>query len=184
MSQYIDSISVGKIGKNNLNEKYEIISYKGKNDVIIKFLKTDYKLKTSTGNLYTGRVRDRLTPSVYGVGVLGYFRPYDDPYYKKIYSHWAHMIRRCYDKKYKEYKNYGGEGITVCDRWIRFDNFYDDFRKLDGYSEEIMELKMHRHLDKDIKQSHLPFSERVYSLETCCLIYILARTLPSSISGR
>lgn len=170
MSQYIDSISVGKIGKNNLSEKYEIISYKGKNDVIIKFLKTDYKLKTSTGNLYTGRVRDRLTPSVYGVGVLGYFRPYDDPYYKKIYSHWAHMIRRCYDKKYKQYKNYGGEGITVCDRWIRFDNFYDDFRKLDGYSEEIMELKLHRHLDKDIKQSHLPFSERVYSLETCCLI--------------
>lgn len=68
MSQYLDSISVGKIGKNNLNEKYEIISYKGKNDVIIKFLKTDYKLRTSTGNLYTGRVRDRLTPSVYGAG--------------------------------------------------------------------------------------------------------------------
>jgi hypothetical protein len=27
------------------------------------------------------------------------------------------VLRRCYNKNTKEYKNYGGRGITVCDRW-------------------------------------------------------------------
>jgi len=30
---------------------------------------------------------------------------------------WDRMIRRCYDPKAKGYHNYGGRGITVCDRW-------------------------------------------------------------------
>jgi hypothetical protein len=27
------------------------------------------------------------------------------------------MIRRCCDPRHKAYSNYGGRGITVCDRW-------------------------------------------------------------------
>lgn len=30
---------------------------------------------------------------------------------------WDRMIRRCYDPKSKGFRNYGGRGITVCDRW-------------------------------------------------------------------
>lgn len=33
------------------------------------------------------------------------------------YASWQSMIKRCYNKKGKCYKNYGGRGITVCDRW-------------------------------------------------------------------
>ena len=53
-------------------------------------------------------------------------------YYKKglksrEYSCWEHMIQRCYDVAHKQYKNYGGRGIKVCDRWLEsFDNFYED----------------------------------------------------------
>lgn len=37
------------------------------------------------------------------------------------------MIRRCYNKKHISYKNYGGRGVTVCDRWIKsFENFFED----------------------------------------------------------
>jgi len=43
-----------------------------------------------------------------------------------IYRVWAAMITRCSDPKYKKYKYYGGRGITVCDRWLRFENFYED----------------------------------------------------------
>jgi len=37
------------------------------------------------------------------------------------------MKKRCYDSTHKQYKDYGGRGITICDRWIAsFDAFYAD----------------------------------------------------------
>jgi len=37
------------------------------------------------------------------------------------------MIRRCYKQEHRAYKNYGGRGIRVCDRWrVSFENFIDD----------------------------------------------------------
>lgn len=33
------------------------------------------------------------------------------------YRSWAGMIRRCTNPENKSYPNYGGRGITVCDRW-------------------------------------------------------------------
>ena len=34
-----------------------------------------------------------------------------------VYSVWATMVQRCTNPKDRGYKNYGGRGITVCDRW-------------------------------------------------------------------
>lgn len=46
------------------------------------------------------------------------------------YTAWKDMIRRCTNKKHKNYKDYGGRGITVCDRWLEsFENFYADIGK-------------------------------------------------------
>jgi len=42
------------------------------------------------------------------------------------FSAWQSMLQRCYNKKNKGYKNYGGRGITVDDRWLKFENFYED----------------------------------------------------------
>lgn len=39
---------------------------------------------------------------------------------------WHHMIERCYSKTCKDYVNYGGRGITVCERWLKFENFWND----------------------------------------------------------
>lgn len=53
------------------------------------------------------------------------------------YSAWKGMKRRCYNTKFKEYKNYGKRGIKVCDRWLEsFENFYADMgpRPSKGYS--------------------------------------------------
>jgi len=36
------------------------------------------------------------------------------------------MKTRCFNKKCLSYKNYGGRGITVCDRWLNFNNFFAD----------------------------------------------------------
>jgi len=43
---------------------------------------------------------------------------------QKEYQCWRDMKRRCYDPQHKNYKGYGGRGITVCDRWL---NSFDDF---------------------------------------------------------
>lgn len=38
-------------------------------------------------------------------------------------------LRRCYNKKSLGYKNYGGRGIKVCDRWrLSVENFFADMR--------------------------------------------------------
>lgn len=43
------------------------------------------------------------------------------------YRSWTSMKQRCYNKNLKIFCNYGGRGITVCDRWLEsFENFYED----------------------------------------------------------
>ena len=44
----------------------------------------------------------------------------------RIYRIWYSIKKRCLNKKHRNYKNYGGRGIGVCDRWMDFKNFRDD----------------------------------------------------------
>lgn len=44
----------------------------------------------------------------------------------KEYDAWAAMLDRCYNQKNKRYARYGGRGITVCQRWHRFEHFLAD----------------------------------------------------------
>lgn len=37
--------------------------------------------------------------------------------YTRFYQIWQDMSKRCYDKKNKQYENYGGRGIEVCESW-------------------------------------------------------------------
>lgn len=40
---------------------------------------------------------------------------------------WSSITDRCYNENHPNYANYGGRGITMCDRWREsFQNFYDD----------------------------------------------------------
>ena len=42
------------------------------------------------------------------------------------YVIWGSMLSRCRNPNVSSYKNYGGRGITVCERWEKFENFYAD----------------------------------------------------------
>lgn len=43
------------------------------------------------------------------------------------YFAWGNMIQRCTNAKHPSYHNYGGRGITVCQRWREsFENFLTD----------------------------------------------------------
>ena len=39
---------------------------------------------------------------------------------------WAGMIARCYTATQTSYPRYGGRGISVCERWLKFENFLED----------------------------------------------------------
>ena len=46
-----------------------------------------------------------------------------------LYGIWSSMVTRCYNPNRKQYDNYGGRGIRVCDRWLGengFENFVHD----------------------------------------------------------
>jgi hypothetical protein len=42
------------------------------------------------------------------------------------YSSWAAMKQRCLNQNHPKYRNWGGRGIAVCDRWLKFENFLAD----------------------------------------------------------
>lgn len=44
----------------------------------------------------------------------------------RAYKAWAHMMDRCYRPHVKQYKDWGGRGITVCERWHDVRNFVAD----------------------------------------------------------
>lgn len=73
-----------------------------------------------------------------------------------IYQCWKHIISRCYNKKDKRYKDYGGRGVSVCSKWKNSYQSFLDWSLTNGWAKKLQ-------LDKDIK---IPDS-LIYSPETC-----------------
>lgn len=42
------------------------------------------------------------------------------------YKSWKAMLARCYNTNDGNYHRYGGRGITVCDKWRKFEGFLED----------------------------------------------------------
>ncbi len=42
------------------------------------------------------------------------------------YQSWQNMKTRCLNPNYPRFKNWGGRGIRVCERWMDFENFLAD----------------------------------------------------------
>lgn len=61
------------------------------------------------------------------------------PEAKRLYWVWADMLSRCRNKNHKSYLDYGGRGITVCERWRSFQDFRSDMgeRPAGGMIERI-----------------------------------------------
>lgn len=61
--------------------------------------------------------------------------------HRNEYNSYKGMRERCYGKNHDHYKNYGGRGIKVCDRWLEprigFVNFVNDMGKKPSKSHSI-----------------------------------------------
>jgi hypothetical protein len=44
----------------------------------------------------------------------------------RTYHAWKGMVRRCTNPSSADWVRYGGRGITVCSRWLRFEDFLAD----------------------------------------------------------
>jgi hypothetical protein len=44
----------------------------------------------------------------------------------RVYNIWSNMKGRCQLKTHGAYSQYGAKGVTVCERWSDFINFYED----------------------------------------------------------
>lgn len=42
-----------------------------------------------------------------------------------LYATYGGMKKRCLNETDKDYKNYGGRGINICDRWLGVDGFFN-----------------------------------------------------------
>ena len=51
---------------------------------------------------------------------------------KGSYNTWRAMMRRCYVTHDKDYPRYGGNGVIVCERWHKYENFAVDMGEPSG----------------------------------------------------
>ena len=54
----------------------------------------------------------------------------------RVYTIWALMKYRCLNPNRKEYKDYGGRGITVCQEWLDSKSFIE-WALANGYSDDL-----------------------------------------------
>lgn len=55
---------------------------------------------------------------------------------ERLYRIWCAMKNRCYEKSYRQFKNYGGRGITVCEEWKNYAVF-KEWSFANGYRDEL-----------------------------------------------
>ena len=57
------------------------------------------------------------------------------------YYTWCRIKYRCYNEKSKDYPDYGGRGIKMCERWLEsFENFYEDMGERPSLKHSIERL--------------------------------------------
>lgn len=59
----------------------------------------------------------------------------------RTYKVWGAMKDRCSNPNNKAYRHYGGRGIKVCERWMKFENFLADMGEVpEGMSIERVDV--------------------------------------------
>lgn len=123
MSRFKD-LTGQKFGR--LTALYKLHNYHNYNDSNKKY-RTYWLCICDCGNLVEMRYDCLTTGNTRSCGCSNYDNLIKHGQYgTTLYRRWNMMLQRCCNKKHKEYHNYGGRGIAVCDEWqADFTNFYD-----------------------------------------------------------
>ena len=148
----------GKLFPTKQNGTLEIMEYVSAKEITIRFVDTGYTTRCRLENILCGEVKDRLKPSVYGVGIVGEKYPLENGKQSKEYTVWVGMLDRCYSTTNDTRKTYEGCEVTSSFRYFPF--FKEWCHNQVGFGEKGFAL------DKDI----LVKGNKVYSPETCCFV--------------
>lgn len=175
----------GSVFKSKSGGSYTVISKQGQSNgnstYLVQFDGTGWSTIATRPNIRSGQVKDRWSPTVAGVGMLG--SHVESSYVsKKAYELWSNMIRRCYDKSHPQFHLYGGNGVYVSPDWLVFSLFYDSLINLPGFR-SWCEPGSDFDLDKDY------YGSNCYSFETCIFLpssenKLYANAKPVLVDGR
>ena len=143
-------LDTDKTYTNKKGFKFNLIEINSSINIIIRF-ESGYQVKTTAHKIINGSPKDKLSPSVHGVGINDIGGAKDE-----YYDRWFNMIKRCYSKSsLKASSTY--IGCSVCEDWLLFSNFKEWMVKQDWHGKE---------LDKDIISPR----NKVYSPSTCVFV--------------
>ena len=154
----------GKVFKTNKHGSLIVTKYVSCKEVYVSFIETGYATVARISNILDGEVKDKFSPSVKGVGIVGHETIQCDGKQIREYKLWQDMLERCYCAKlHKRLPSYSG--CTVSDNFKYFPYFKEwcnnqiGFNSLDGKGKPFQ-------LDKDI----LLKGNNVYSENTCVFL--------------
>ena len=151
---------LGKVCKSKLSGDFKIVKYNDTTNVEIQFVNTGFETVATLDNIRKGNVKDRYSPSVYGVGILGNKYPTKiNGRNTKEYVLWTSMLKRCCNDTFKKkYPTY--EVCEVGDNFKSYEYFYEWCHKQIGFGNNGWQL------DKDL----LIKGNKVYSESTCVFL--------------
>lgn len=161
-----DSVEVGKIYSSNNYGDFLVVKMESYMKNLIRFIDTGFEKWVQLDSILMGSVKDLYKPSICNVGYIGdgVHKSSSNRVHSKEYVLWTSIIHRCYDVKYTYYYLYGGNGVTVDERWHNFQNFVEDIRELENYNKwSNKDSPYEWTIDKD-KYSK---NSKIYSKDTC-----------------
>ncbi len=139
-----------------------------------------YTTEATLSNIRNGQVKNKLHPTVCGVGFIGVgtHKVSELRTTTRQYRLWKSMMERCYSVKYLR-KRPTYRGCHVCDRWHNFQLFCEDICKLVGY-EAWLNKSNNMQLDKDIRI----VGNKMYSCATCMFVSAHDNNSYAQITGK
>lgn len=154
----------GMVFETKFNGKFVVIKYINKRNVFIKFIDTGYECVVDLGNIRKGAVKDKLLPSVQGVGIVGDEVTREDGQLLKEYKLWSGMLTRCYSTTlHLSQPTY--QGCSTSENFKYFSYFKKWCHNQIGFN-SVDEKGHPFQLDKDI----LVKGNKIYSEDTGCFI--------------
>ena len=141
-----------------------ITKYVNSKAVCVKFVVTGYETTTKASNVIAGSVKDRLLPTVHGIGITGDSQVRVDGKHTKEYRLWNNMLKRCYSVGCQKVRpTYIDCSISENFRYLEY--FKEWCNNQIGFN-SVDEKGKPFALDKDI----LVKGNRVYNEDVCVFV--------------
>ena len=158
-NKYLNTTYTNKQGFN-----YKIVHYNTYYDITILF-DSGYIKSATMKEVKRNAIKDKLSPSVYGVGIVGIrYQTKVNGKHTTEYSVWKNMLRRCYSEKGRQkFQSYND--CTVSENFKKYSYFYEWANKQVGFN-SVDDMGNPFHLDKDL----LVKGNKIYSETTCVFL--------------